>query len=734
MSLRNVKIGKKLGFGFGIIVLLMVVLTVIGVSGLASMKGKLDRIVNVNNARIEYGNRLILAVDDIILNQPELITSKSAAKKEEVKSKIERARAEYGEALGNLEKLLDTQKERDLVNAIKQMIAGAKESNNRMMELSLNNEINEALSVYSSQARPMGEKVRQACEEFISLQQTLNRTRYEETVATCAFIETFLIFVAGLAVLLGISAAYVLTRMIKIPLQHLVEATDKLAAGDLNIAIESDADDEIGMLSRSFERMVGNVRNSAAALEQIARGNLDIDLEVRSDNDLLNKNLHTMVATLKSVNDEMNKLYREQKAGDIEYLIPVDKFAGAYEQVAMGVNEAVKLHVDNVLKILGILSSYAEGDFSPVLEKLPGKQIIANEKMDALRDSMNEVSRIAEEIASGNLVLTVKERSAKDDLMRSFAVMVAKLTEIVNSVKTAADNVAAGSEQMSASSQQVSQGATEQAASAEEVSSSMEQMVSNIRQNADNAQQTERIALKAAQDAEKGGGAVIETVAAMKEIATKITIIEEIARQTNLLALNAAIEAARAGEHGKGFAVVAAEVRKLAERSQVAAGEISKLSASSVDVAEKAGEMLAKIVPDIQKTAELVSEINAASNEQNAGAEQINKAIQQLDQVIQQNASATEEMASTCEELSGQAGQLQDTVEFFKVADSGAAERHKSRGVQGGGAKGANASPRPLVDSPTQASRDGKGSGKHGSIALDLDSGKDKLDDDFERF
>jgi methyl-accepting chemotaxis protein len=299
------------------------------------------------------------------------------------------------------------------------------------------------------------------------------------------------------------------------------------------------------------------------------------------------------------------------------------------------------------------------------------KQMVANLKGTA---------QMAEHIAGGDLTVKVKLLSDEDVLGRSLSSMVERLREIVMEVKGSSDNVASGSQEMSATAEQMSQGASEQAASAEEVSSSMEEMGSNIRQNADNAMQTEKIAIKSAQDAKEGGDAVAETVSAMKEIAAKISIIEEIARQTNLLALNAAIEAARAGEHGKGFAVVASEVRKLAERSQAAAGEIGKLSTTSVAVAEKAGAMLLQIVPDIQKTAELVQEISAACNEQNSGAEQINKAIQQLDQVIQQNASASEEMASTSEELSSQAERLQEAIAFFKVGDGGDGRRSQTAG------------------------------------------------------
>jgi methyl-accepting chemotaxis protein len=203
----------------------------------------------------------------------------------------------------------------------------------------------------------------------------------------------------------------------------------------------------------------------------------------------------------------------------------------------------------------------------------------------------------------------------------------------------------------------------------------MEEMTASISQNTDNAKVTDNMASKAAGEAAEGGEAVKETVSAMKQIAQKITIIDDIAYQTNLLALNAAIEAARAGEHGKGFAVVAAEVRKLAERSQVAAQEISTVASGSVELAEKAGTLLDQIVPSIRKTSDLVQEISAASQEQSTGVSQINSAITQLSQTTQQSAAASEQLSATAEEMNSQAGQLKDTMGFFRLERSVTAAR-----------------------------------------------------------
>jgi len=283
--------------------------------------------------------------------------------------------------------------------------------------------------------------------------------------------------------------------------------------------------------------------------------------------------------------------------------------------------------------------------------------------------SPEEAIAAARELSTGNFAVKLTTPYA-DSLLGAMQTMIGKLTQIIGEVRTAADNLTNAAGQVSATAQSLSQSSSEQAASVEETTSSMEQMTASISQNTENAKVTDGMASKSAREAAEGGEAVNKTVEDMKSIAGKIGIIDDIAYQTNLLALNAAIEAARAGDHGKGFAVVAAEVRKLAERSQIAAQEIGSLASSSVKQAERAGTLLTEMVPSIRKTSDLVQEIASASQEQSSGVAQINGAMGQLNQATQQNASASEELAATAEELGSQAELLQQTMTFFRLAET----------------------------------------------------------------
>jgi methyl-accepting chemotaxis protein len=278
-----------------------------------------------------------------------------------------------------------------------------------------------------------------------------------------------------------------------------------------------------------------------------------------------------------------------------------------------------------------------------------------------------EIASIAKKITTGDLTMDMSNYVDRKGAMESMLKMTLKLKEIVTNILNGTANMTSASQQISTSSQQLAQGANEQASSIEEVSTTMEEMTSNIEQNNENANQTQKISFAAQEGVREVNEKSMEAVIANQKISQKINIINDIAFKTNILALNAAVEAARAGEHGKGFAVVAAEVRKLAENSKKAAGEIVNLSQNGLKITQEAGNKLGQMLPDIEKTTSLVQEISAASTEQSNGAGQVNIAIQQLNSITQQNAAASEELATNAEEMNSLAERLKQIVNFFKV-------------------------------------------------------------------
>jgi methyl-accepting chemotaxis protein len=476
--------------------------------------------------------------------------------------------------------------------------------------------------------------------------------------------------------------------------------------------------------------LLRGLRGNAAAAHRIAQGKLDEKIEVHNQNELgeIERALAEVQFNVHAMIDDASLLSKAAVEGRLATRADASRHQGDYARIVQGVNDTL----DAVIGPLNVAAAYVDqiargaipakitdtynGDFNTIKNNLntaidavnglvadavmlaqaavegrletradAGKhqgdyrRIVegVNATLDAVIAPINEVKRVMVALSGGDLTQKITDDYAGDFQVLQNAVndSMDKLAEIIEQVRGAADALTNAAGQVSATAQSLSQSSSEQAASVEETSASIEQMSASINQNSENAKITDAMASKSSAEAGEGGQAVKSTVEAMKNIAGKIGIIDDIAYQTNLLALNAAIEAARAGEHGKGFAVVAAEVRKLAERSQVAAQEIGELASGSVNLAERAGKLLDEMVPSINKTSDLVQEIASASQEQTAGVGQINNAMGQLNKATQQNASASEELAATAEELGGQAGQLQELMDFFTVDSASGARR-----------------------------------------------------------
>jgi len=790
--LKNMKIGRRLGTGFGVMVLMLMVVGGFAIMQVRSLNSEVDTIVNDRFPKTVMANKMIDDINVIARGLRNIIIDTGAASREAELQRIADSRKSVGELLEKLRDSITSTEGKAIIAKIEAVRPVYIKQTTDYMNLVKGGNIDQARQLLLTDIRNSQRAYLEAVGELIAFQSALASSGGKAAAADASRTLIIISVILAIALALGVVLGLLITRSIVSPVNACVEAANRIAEGNTDVLLDGTSRDETGMLQAAMRSMVeainalisdaamlseaavagrlatradasrhqgdfrkivagvndtldaviGPLNVAAEYVDRISKGDLPpkITDSYNGDFNEIKLNLNNAIDNIVALVEDANMLSRAAVEGKLATRADASRHQGDFRRIVAGVNDTL----DAVIGPLKVAADYVDriskGDIPPkITDNYNGDFNEIKNNLNVLVDAMNTVTSLAKEISGGNLLVEVRERSSRDELMQALAVMVQRLTAVVGDVMAAADNVAAGSREMSTGSETMSQGATEQAASAEEASSSMEQMSSNIKQSAENAQQTERIAIKSAEDAEIGGKAVAETVVAMKEIAGKISIIEEIARQTNMLALNAAIEAARAGEHGKGFAVVASEVRKLAERSQVAAGEISKLSSTSVEVAEKAGEMLSAILPNIRKTADLVQEITAASREQDAGADQINQAIQELDKVIQQNASAAEEMASTAEELSAQAQQLQSTIGFFRIGDAKSSRMNRAGSGTAYGSRtfsGNQEMERTFVRKAANGYErsDEFVNGERKGLELDMHGHADHLDADFNRY
>jgi methyl-accepting chemotaxis protein len=232
--------------------------------------------------------------------------------------------------------------------------------------------------------------------------------------STMSLMYILLVLGAAVSIVLGLIIAYNIKSIMKTLIAETNKLIDSATSGNLSQrANVTKTNIEFRAITEGFNKLLDAIVNplnvAAAYVDRISRGDIPekITDTYHGDFKLIMNNLNRCIDMLNILINEIEITYQAQKAGEIDVFANEKKLNGAYQKIIIGYNDGLKMHIDNILLILDLIKSYAEGDFSPVLKKLPGKQIIANERCDLIRNNLlnliNEVDMLAKLIVEGKL-------------------------------------------------------------------------------------------------------------------------------------------------------------------------------------------------------------------------------------------------------------------------------------------------------------------------------------------
>ena len=113
---------------------------------------------------------------------------------------------------------------------------------------------------------------------------------------------------------LSVGAALFLSRIIAKPLKEITSAAERIASGDLGVAIvANNREDEVGNLTKAFTAMVRYLQNMAEISGQIAGGDLTMTVKPISDKDVLGNAFVGMTGYL----HEMATVSKQVSEGDL---------------------------------------------------------------------------------------------------------------------------------------------------------------------------------------------------------------------------------------------------------------------------------------------------------------------------------------------------------------------------------------------------------------------------------
>ncbi|MEW6021545.1 MAG: methyl-accepting chemotaxis protein [Pseudomonadota bacterium] len=478
MNLSNMKVGMRLGLGFALVLVLLVAVTVVGVLRMAQIQDRLDHVVSVNNVSSRMVIEMRNNVQDRLASLRVLTLMADPADMEPELKKFKEQTAKYNEAQTKVSQIFATDgsdAEKALLAEVKQHEAAALPAIAKASELYLANNAMDATRVMVKEVRPVQKKWTEALDKLVSLEDKQSAQSQADAAAAFVNARNFMVIMLVVAVIMGVAAAWFITRGLIRQLGGEPDYTTKIAGsiahGDLAIDIDTSTAQKGSLLSEmnemrnSLVKIVGQVRRGTetigTASREIAAGNIDLSSRTELQASSLEKTasaMETLTTTVRQNAEharEANQLAASasdvaRKGGDV-----VSQVVGTMGEINSSASKIADIIgvIDGIAFQTNILALNAAVEAARAGEQGRGFAVVASE----VRNLAQRSAAAAKEIKTliGDSVEKV-ERGSKlvgqaGVTMDEVVASVKRVTDIMGEIANASAEQSAGIEQVNMS-------------------------------------------------------------------------------------------------------------------------------------------------------------------------------------------------------------------------------------------------------------------------------------------
>ncbi len=525
--LRNMSIGKRLGVGFGLLLVLLAIVAGSGYRGTRLAADTALSVLRVESPLVEHsqrakGNTLGMRrfEKDVFLNiaTPDKVADYLAKWKDQ--------RDRLSGELASLDSLETSDSGKAAVRSMRADFATYEQGFTLVYGLIAQGKLktpadaNAAIAQYKDEIH----RLEQTAEDYATAQSHEMAAMVPVVSARVASAITITLVALGAAMLVGVVLSVLLARSITTPLLIAVRAANQVAEGDVDVTVSVDSKDEAGQLLDAMRRMIASTKEKVDAAVQLAKGDLTITVTPQSTRDALGTALQGMIAKLSQVIGEVraganalgaaasqvSSTSQALSQGTSEQAASVEETTSSLEQMSASIAKnadnsrqleqtAVKAAKDGeesgaaVLDTVGAMRSIAD-KISIVEEIAYQTNLLAlNAAIEAARAGEHgkgfavvatEVRKLAERSQSaakdigGLATSSVKVAERSGALLTDLVPAIRKSAETVQEVAAATSEQAAGVSQINRALTGVDQVTQRNASAAEELASTAEELAS----------------------------------------------------------------------------------------------------------------------------------------------------------------------------------------------------------------------------------------------------------------